>query len=524
MQCPACGRENRASAGFCAWCGESLPQGVVVEPLAETTNSEERPPDAEGAPVAQEETAGLPTGALPTMQEAPTTEDEGLSSSEEAVAVADLRRNRSQTSVDLSEAKSPIGPLPRLRAEEPPAEAAKGPASLHAATRPKPGQETARDMAKSPSSGADRPIPAPLQPGDVLGGRYRIEKLLESGPEQNVYSAIDLCLCPSCGHDANPPDETYCLECGASLEKPHPRATITEQVRRAPEQFDVHFSEGERDYFVTAEPVPAVEETEAERAPALRLQWGRATDQGLQRDHNEDYVEAWLYARGSGGSLGLFVVADGLGGQDLGEVASRLATETVWEALRPTVWEPIIRGETMEPEVLEEKLAQAVLAANQAVYDERIARNSGMSTTLTLALVVDDTAHIANVGDSRTYIWNADGLRQITQDHSLVQRLVDAGAIAPEQVYTHPQRNLIYQSIGDRPEVRVDTFRHQLAPDDRLLLCSDGLWEMVRHEGLEEVLLAEPDPQRAADRLLRNANLAGGEDNISVIIVRAVGN
>jgi len=522
MKCPACGRENRAGARFCARCGESLSQGVVVEAVSETTVSASETP-LPTHPVAQEEPAGLPTGALPTMQEAPTTEDKGRPPPEEATAVADLRRNR---------AKSPIGPLPRLRAEEPPAEAAQGPVSLHAATRPKPDQEAARDMAESPAPGADRAIPAPLQPGDVLGSRYRIEKLLESGPEQNVYAAIDLRLCPSCGHDGNAPGETYCLECGASLD-PHPRATITEhrrlrpisaKVRRAPEQFDTRFSEGERDYFVTAEPAPLIEDAEAERAPVLRLQWGRATDQGLQRDHNEDYVEAWLYARGSGGSLGLFVVADGLGGQDLGEVASRLATETVWDALRPTVWEPIIRGETVEPEALQERLAQAVLAANQAVYDERVARNSGMSTTLTLALVVDDTAHIANVGDSRTYIWNADGLRQITKDHSLVQRLVDAGAIAPEQVYTHPQRNLIYQSIGDRPEVQVDTFQHQLAPDDRLVLCSDGLWEMVRHEGLEEVLLAEPDPQRAADRLVHNANLAGGEDNISVIIVRAVGN
>jgi len=125
------------------------------------------------------------------------------------------------------------------------------------------------------------------------------------------------------------------------------------------------------------------------------------------------------------------------------------------------------------------------------------------------------------VGDSRAYLWNADGLRRITRDHSLVQRLVDAGQITPEEVYTHPQRNLIYQSIGDRPEVQVDTFRRHLAVDDRLVLCSDGLWEMVHDDGLEEVLLSEPDPQRACDRLVQNANLAGGEDNITVIIVQA---
>jgi protein phosphatase len=144
-----------------------------------------------------------------------------------------------------------------------------------------------------------------------------------------------------------------------------------------------------------------------------------------------------------------------------------------------------------------------------------------MSSTITAALIVEGTAYVANVGDSRTYLWSATGLRSLTKDHSLVQRLVDNGQIEPQAVYAHPQRNLIYQSMGDRPEVQPDTLRLALSADDRLILCSDGLWEMVRTEGLEEVLLAEPDPQRACDTLLHNANLAGGEDNISVIIVHA---
>jgi protein phosphatase len=119
-------------------------------------------------------------------------------------------------------------------------------------------------------------------------------------------------------------------------------------------------------------------------------------------------------------------------------------------------------------------------------------------------------------------VWNAVGLRRLTKDHSLVQRLVDDGQITREEVYSHPQRNLIYKSIGDRPEVQADIVHHTLANDDRLVLCSDGLWEMVHDDGLEEVLLSEPDVQRASDRLVANANLAGGDDNISVIIVQAV--
>jgi len=162
----------------------------------------------------------------------------------------------------------------------------------------------------------------------------------------------------------------------------------------------------------------------------------------------------------------------------------------------------------------------AAKEANRVVYEARTAKGSEMNSTLTMALVVQDTAYIANVGDSRTYVWNALGLQRISKDHSLVQRLVDTGMIAAGDVYTHPQRNLIYQSIGDRPDVRPDVFRRAIVPDDRLVLCSDGLWEMVRDEGLEEVLLAEADPQRACERLVKDANLAGGEDNISVIIVR----
>ena len=481
IKCPACGRENRAGAGFCAWCGERFPQDVVAPPPVSPTMGEQP------ATAPSEEDAPEPTTeALATAQEAPVSQEEGPRSPERAIVP-----------------------------EEPPVEEAEGPAKPVGDLA-----EPGADVAEPDESAAQKPVTAPLHPGTILSGRYQIQELLESGPEQNVYGALDLCRCPSCGHDGNAPDDDYCLECGASLET-RPRATIIEQLRRAPEQYDLQFSEGEREYFVTAEPKKQVEEED--RAPAMRLQWGRATHKGMQRDHNEDYLEAWLYARGSGSSLGLFVVADGLGGLDSGEVASRMATEAVWEALRPTVWEPIIRGETMEPDQLEGALAEAVAAANQAVYDARVSRSSQMSTTLTLALVVNGVAHIANVGDSRTYLWNADGLRQITRDHSLVQRLVEAGEIASEDVYTHPRRNLIYQSIGDRPEVQVDTFEHQLAPDDRLVLCSDGLWEMVRNEGLEDVLLTEPDPQRAADRLVHNANLAGGEDNISVIIVRAVG-
>lgn len=463
MKCPACGRDNRPSAGFCAFCGVSL---KATEPPAPAPLPTEAATEAQGAQEATPEVPAAPEVAevaepLAVSEQAPVVPAEGAAEERATLAVE-------------------AGP-------------------------PKPG--------------------TPLRPGDVLAERYEILEVLESTPERNRYRADDRRRCALCGNDDNMPTDEFCRECGASLAAPA-YVTIVELVQQPPEEYDLHFVEADHDFFVKAEPLPAAPSrasTERPEPSPLKLIWGRATDKGLQRDLNEDYLETWLYARGSGGVLGLFVVADGLGGQDSGEVASRMATNVVWQNLRESVWEPIVRGEAPDPDTLEKRLAEAVAAANKAVYEARLARNSEMNTTLTLALVVNDVAYVGNVGDSRTYLWNAQGLRRITKDHSLVQRLVDTGQIAPQDVYRHPNRNLIYQSIGDRAEVKVDTFRHRLQPDDRLILCSDGLWEMVRDEGLEEVLLAEPDPQRACEQLVRNANLAGGEDNITVIIVQAIG-
>jgi serine/threonine protein phosphatase PrpC len=459
MKCAACGRVNRAEAGFCAWCG--LPIIAKEDKGAPPALEVAKPP----APVAAE---GSSAPLLPAEAAAPA--------------------NQTQ--------------------EVPPAGAAV-PAPL---------------LAAQPADGKPASAPAgTLAIGARLAARYEITEILESTAERTTYRVRDWQRCPACGHTDNPAGSDFCRECGAALDKPS-YATIVEQVRPAPERYDVHFVEAERDYFVTADPLSSADKEPKVQGPTtqvpLRLVWAKATDQGLQRDHNEDYLEAWHFARSSGGTLGLFVVADGLGGQDSGEVASRMATEAIWQTLRPGVWEPVLRGESLAADALEQQLIAAISAANQSVYDARVARNSQMSSTLTMALLVDNMAYIGNVGDSRTYLWNELGLRAITKDHSLVQRLVDTGQLQPEEVYTHPQRNLIYQSIGDRPEVKPDVFRHPLAPADQLLLCSDGLWEMVRSEGIEEVLLSEPDAQRACARLVRDSNLAGGEDNISVIIVQ----
>ena len=506
MKCPSCGRDNRNEADFCAWCGaaiQSTPETPVAVVPAVPAPTPEPVAPAEEVPPATESVEAMPVPEEPTV--APNSGD---------VPVPGIE------SIPTKKLPSP-GDLP---AGDPPVEAESDAAEAVPVVEVAP--EPVAEATDAPEG--EVPDDGPLAVGQVIGGRYRVVELVEATPEENRYRAIDLVRCPSCGHEGNEPDDAYCEECGAGLE-PRGHAIVVERAIRAPQTFDERFVQADREYYVTAEPMPEPEpEPEAPAAPEavsldlLNLVWGQATDTGIERDHNEDYVDAWLHVHANEISLALFIVADGLGGQDSGEVASRMATESVWHTLRESLWEPLVRGEAeFGGAEIETLITEAIATANQQVYDARTARNSQMSTTITMALLLNNTAYIANVGDSRTYLWNAAGLRQITKDHSLVQRLVDTQVIKKEEIYSHPQRNLIYQCIGDRPEVQSDVFVHELVADDRLILCSDGLWEMVHDEGIEDVMLSEMDPQTACDRLVKHANLAGGEDNISVTVVRA---
>jgi protein phosphatase len=143
-----------------------------------------------------------------------------------------------------------------------------------------------------------------------------------------------------------------------------------------------------------------------------------------------------------------------------------------------------------------------------------------MGSTLTMALVVGDRAVVANVGDSRTYLFRDGKLQRISKDHSLVMRLVELGHLREDEIYSHPQRNAVLRSLGDRAEPEIDLFQVRLRPGDALLLCSDGQWEMTRDPVMERIITEEADPQQACKMLVEAANQAGGEDNIAVILVR----
>ena len=222
------------------------------------------------------------------------------------------------------------------------------------------------------------------------------------------------------------------------------------------------------------------------------------TDTGRQRRGNEDSA----FARAP-----LFVIADGMGGAQAGEVASQLAVEA-------------FQGELPEQGTPEERLAGVAQAANRRIYD--ISRTeherAGMGTTLTAVYVDGSDIAVAHVGDSRAYLFRDGELSLLTQDHTLVGELVKRGKLTEEQAAEHPQRSIITRALGIDPEVEVDTWTYAGRPGDIVLLCSDGLTSMISEDLITEILSGEHNLDVAADRLIDEANEAGGRDNITVIL------
>jgi len=254
----------------------------------------------------------------------------------------------------------------------------------------------------------------------------------------------------------------------------------------------------------------------------LSLAVGARTDRGIKRKHkpNEDNYFALQAPRPTNTQpqeFGLFVVADGMGGHANGQDASRLAIQTIIDFMLPK----LASDEPMSEDDFKNLLNEGVQRANQAVHQRNMEERADMGTTMTAALIVGAIAYVANVGDSRTYLYREpEGLIKITHDHSVVASLVDAGIIKPDDIYTHPKRNQIYRSLGEKPFVEVDTFKVPLQVGDKLLLCSDGLWDMVRDPEIQRLMSAPaPDPNKTGKALIQAALDGGGEDNVSVIVI-----
>jgi serine/threonine protein phosphatase PrpC len=180
----------------------------------------------------------------------------------------------------------------------------------------------------------------------------------------------------------------------------------------------------------------------------------------------------------------------------------------------------IVGGNELSDEFLSDMLIGGVEWANRAIFQRSREWSKEMGTTLTAALVVGGKAYVVNVGDSRTYVYrDGEGLLQVTRDHSLVARLAALGKITPDEIYTHPERNQVYRSLGTGESVDVDWFIADLFTRDRLLLCSDGLWEMVRDREIERVLRHVGSPTQASEVLVQAALRGGGVDNVSAVVV-----
>jgi serine/threonine protein phosphatase PrpC len=236
------------------------------------------------------------------------------------------------------------------------------------------------------------------------------------------------------------------------------------------------------------------------------MTWHGITDRGIVRHHNEDTFAILALE-----DKVLFVVADGMGGHDAGDVASRIAVEAICNEVRTGL---------KQTKDLVSLVEQAIQKANHKVRQEGANRGSNMGTTISVALVADSTAYIGSVGDSRVY-WIGNGsITRITEDHSLVAKLVAAGKLTGEEARNHPRSNLLYRSIGTDEHVLVDTFRVTVNRGDALLLCTDGLWGDLADANIRQVCAEEKDARTASEKLVKMANENGGKDNITAVVMK----
>ena len=235
-----------------------------------------------------------------------------------------------------------------------------------------------------------------------------------------------------------------------------------------------------------------------------------ATDIGQKRHMNQDFI---FTSEESVGNLpNLFVVADGMGGHNAGDFASRYGVSVLVETVR--------KDKNFNPVKV---MRNAIEAANREVFSQ--SRNdpsmAGMGTTMVVCTVVGGYAYIANVGDSRLYLAGSESMTQITQDHSLIAEMVRLGELTPEEGRNHPDKNIITRAVGTNEEVKIDFFDVKLETGDQILMCSDGLSNMVEDQRIFEILKGEDTKADKAQVLVDEANANGGRDNIAVIVVEA---
>ncbi|GCE11020.1 protein phosphatase 2C domain-containing protein [Tengunoibacter tsumagoiensis] len=583
MLCPLCNTPNRDNAKFCKGCGRLLATEVVAsDPAAETVAPEPTAPESTAASVqpvlASSGEAGVPSEPGHTVESTEPVEpvESATVSEEEDPRFAPTQiltpaqmhefhvrkwqhEHEAEQKQELDIADMPTILVPPAENHEDASEVSAVPPVLESeedesSTAPEPVEQVesteqpeshpatteeevsvASDKESTPveEQATDFPI---LTVGTIVGDRYSITQVLSDAPEEHLYEVTDrkgYLHCWNCGSEENAEGDEFCNDCGAELQNysyimhAYPPAGSQDEASVLHGGVIVNTLVDQGLTYVIEQP----QEVQSSFPTGVRLLAACDSDAGdLRRsDPNEDSTLVLLSERvheSIATPAGIFLVADGMGGHDNGQGASRLTTAVIAErVVRELLLPPISAekaGEESKKLDEEELLALvhgAVEDANAALCQLNQREKSDMGSTLTGFLLVGDHAYIFNVGDSRTYMLRDHKLYQLTNDHSLVGQLVAGGLITPDDVYTHPQRSQIYRSIGDKLNVQIDIFKQQVHPGDILLSCSDGLWEMVRDPQITEILNNAQDPQTASAQLIEAANTNGGEDNVSAVVV-----
>ncbi len=406
-------------------------------------------------------------------------------------------------------------------------------------TQPEQDQAQA-SSATQPAKAADTDTQAKnfpiLSVGTVLVERYEVAQIISDDAAEHVYLVTDrqgYQRCWNCGSIENAEGDEFCLDCGAELL--NASYTMHEYPAEQSKNNDAHVLQGTIvNTFVDQGHTYMIEQPQVEQIVfpnGVHLLAASDSDAGDVRrsEPNEDSTLVLQLQRvheSQSAPVGVFIVADGMGGHDNGQGASRMTISVIAERMVRELLEPPLESEKsgqksvpQEEDSLVGLLQGSVEDANTSLCQTNQREKSDMGSTITGFMVAGDHAYILNVGDSRTYMLREGKLHQLTNDHSLVGQLVAGGLIEPDDVYTHPQRSQIYRSLGDKLNVQIDIFKQQVYPGDILLSCSDGLWEMVRNPQITEILSNAPDPQTACSQLIEAANTNGGEDNVSAVVV-----
>lgn len=250
------------------------------------------------------------------------------------------------------------------------------------------------------------------------------------------------------------------------------------------------------------------------------LTFGQLTDVGLVRTNNQDAILTYFFTSESSveyPDFGLFIVADGMGGHQEGEKASAIAVREIATYMMQSLFLPMISSKA-ENEML--PVSEALMEGLQRANREVMEHVPDGGTTVTAIVVMDDLAYVAHVGDSRAYIVNTEIAEQITRDHSLVQRLIELNQLTREEAEYHPQKNVLYRTLGQNDNVEIDMLTRRLHANSRIIICSDGLWGQMTERDLHTLAMANHEPQTIAEQLVDLAKENGGTDNISVIVLK----